>query len=210
MEGEAGEDGGLLRGVVAVDVGARVRLGEAELLGRGEGVLEAVALGVHAVEDVVRGAVDDAEDALDAVAGEALAQRPDDRDRPADGGLVVELGADLLGGGEQLGAVRGEQRLVAGDDVGTGVQRLQDVGAGRLDAAHELDHDVGAEDEPLGVGREQLARQVDAALRVDVAHGDADEVEAGADAVRELLPVLEQRARDLCSDGSAAEQGDAQ
>ncbi len=55
------------------------------------------------------------------VAGEAVAQRPDDRDGAADRGLVVELGADLLGGREQLGAVGGEQRLVAGDDVGAGV-----------------------------------------------------------------------------------------
>ena len=129
---------------------------------------------------------------------------------PADRGLVVELRADLLGGVEELGAVGGEQRLVGGDDVGAGVDRLQRGTARRLDAAHELDDDVGAEDERLGVGREQLARDVGVARRVEVAHGDADELEAGARAAGELVAVLEQQRGDLGADGAGAEEGDAQ
>ena len=66
--------------------------------------------------------------------------------------------------------------------------------AGRLDAAHELDDDVGAEDERLGVGGEQLGREVGVALRARVAHRDADELDARADALRELVAVLEQQA----------------
>ena len=88
MEGEAGEDRRLLRGVVALDVGGRVGLGVAETLRVGEDVLELGALLVHAVEDVVRRAVDDAHDPLHAVAGERVAQRPDDRDGAGGGGLV--------------------------------------------------------------------------------------------------------------------------
>ena len=68
--------------------------------------------------------------------------------------------------------------------------------------------DVGAEDERLGVGGEELVRQVDVALGVDVAHGDADELEAGSDAGGELVAVLEQQARDLGADGAGAEQRD--
>ena len=114
-------------GVDALDVGGRVGFGVAEGAGGGEGVLEALPRGVHPIEDEVRGAVDDAEDAFDPVAGEAVPQRADDGDRAGDGGLVVQLGADLLGGVEQLAAVGGQQRLVAGDHVGAGVERLQDV-----------------------------------------------------------------------------------
>ena len=127
MEREAREDRGLLRGVVALDVGGRVGLGVAEALRVGEHVLELGALGVHAVEDVVGRAVDDAHDPLHAVAGERVAQRPDDRDRAGRGGLVVDLRADLVGGVEDLGAVGGQQRLVGGHDVGAGVDRLQQV-----------------------------------------------------------------------------------
>src|SRR5699024_1628915 len=73
VEGERGEDRGLGRGVVALDVGGRIGLGVAELLGGGQGVLEAGPAAGHGVEDVVGGAVDDAQHPLDAVAGEGFA-----------------------------------------------------------------------------------------------------------------------------------------
>ena len=82
MEREAGQDGRLGGRVEAFDVGRRVCLGIAERLGLLERILEAGAVGVHLVEDVVGGAVDDAEDTAYAVARERLAERPDDRDRP--------------------------------------------------------------------------------------------------------------------------------
>ncbi len=209
VEGEAREDGGLLRGVVAADVGRGVGLGVAELGRGGERRLEGCPGLVHAVEDEVRGAVDDAEDAVDAVAREAVAQRPDDGDRPADGRLVGELGAHLLRRREQFGAVRGEQGLVARDDVGARGDGREHEGAGRLETAHELDDDVGAVDERLGVGGEQLGRQVDVALRARVAHRDADELDARADALRELVGVLEEQAGDLRADRTGAEEPDS-
>ena len=206
MEGEAREDRRLLRGVVALDIGRRVGLGVAERLRLGEDVAEVGSLGVHAVEDVVRRAVDDAHDALHAVAGERVAQRADDRDGAGGGGLVVHLRADLVGRIEDLGTVGRQQRLVGRDDVRAGVDRLQQVGPGRLDAAHELDDDVGADDEGFGIGREELARQVGLARRVDVADRDADELERGARAVGQLVPVLEQQRGDLRADGSGTQQ----
>ena len=56
---------------IARDVRRRVGLGVAELGGRGRARPRDCAEGIHPVEDEVRRAVDDAEDALDAVAGEA-------------------------------------------------------------------------------------------------------------------------------------------
>ena len=64
-------------------------------------------------------------------------------------------------------------------------------------------------DERLGVGREQLGRQVDVALRARVAHRDADELDARADALRELVGVLEQQSGDLGADRTGAEEPDS-
>jgi hypothetical protein len=117
VEGEAREEGGLLGGVVPADVGGWICLGVAELGGCGESVFEGMPLGVHAIEDEVRGAVDDAEDTVDSVTGKAVAQRTHDRDGAGNGGFVVELRADLVCGFEELGAVGCEERLVRGDDI---------------------------------------------------------------------------------------------
>ena len=52
------------------------------------------------------------------------------------------------------------------------------------------------------------AREVGVALRVEVAHGDADELDARADALRELVGVLEEEPRDLRPHRAGAEQAD--
>ena len=52
-----------MRGVVAVDVEGRIGLGIAEPLRLGEAGVEGQALLLHAGQDVVAGAVEDAEDA---------------------------------------------------------------------------------------------------------------------------------------------------
>ena len=144
VEGQTRQDGRLGRGVEALHVGGRVGLGVAELLRLGQDVAEPRALGLHLVQDVVGGAVDDADHRRDLVADQGLAQRPDDRDGPGDGGLEVEVDLGRLRGREQGGAVLGEQRLVRRDDRGAGGHRPKDQGPGRLDPADELDHDVDA------------------------------------------------------------------
>ena len=62
-EGEAGEDGELVGGVEAADVEGRVGLGVAEPLRVGQALGEGEALQLHARQDVVAGAVEDAGDA---------------------------------------------------------------------------------------------------------------------------------------------------
>ena len=69
-EGEARQDGELVGGVEAADVEGRVGLGIAEALRVGQAVLEGQALQLHARQDVVAGAVEDAVDARDRVAGQ--------------------------------------------------------------------------------------------------------------------------------------------
>ena len=88
----------------------------------------------------------------------------------------------LLGGLEQLGPVRGEQLLVAGDDRLAGLEGGEDELAGRLDAPDELDDevDLGVVDDRGRVGGEELRRERDRARLVQVAHGDPSDLEAQA------------------------------
>ena len=106
----------LLRGVVALDVEGRIGLGVAEPLRVLQAVGERQPLLLHARQDVVAGAVEDAVDARDRIAGQRLAQRLDDRDAAGDRRLEVERDALLLGELGERDAVLGEQRLVGGDD----------------------------------------------------------------------------------------------
>ena len=73
-EGDAGEDRELLRGVVALDVEGRIGLGVAEPLRLREtfGIGELLLL--HAGEHVVAGAVENAVDARERIAGQPFAQ----------------------------------------------------------------------------------------------------------------------------------------
>ena len=114
-ERECGEDGRLGRGVVALHVGRRVALGQTELLGLAQDVVIAGALLLHAGEDVVRRAVDDAHDADDLLPGQRLAQGPDDGDGAGHGRLVEEVDAGRRSDLGQLGAGDGQERLVGGD-----------------------------------------------------------------------------------------------
>ena len=115
-EGERGEDGELVRGVEAADVEGRIGLGVAEPLRLGEADFERQSVGLHAREDVVAGAVQDAADAPHRVAGQALAQRLDDGNAAADRRLERQRCAAALGEPRQFEPMRGEHRLVGGDD----------------------------------------------------------------------------------------------
>ena len=151
-ERDAGDDGGLGAGVVALDVGGGVGLGEAQALRLGQRVgVRRASLG-HAREDVVGGAVDDAHHPGDALADQRLAQRTDDRDAAGHGRLEEEVDPGALGGLEELGAVLGQQLLVPGDHGLARLERSEDQLAGRLDATDELDHevDVGIVDDRHG------------------------------------------------------------
>ena len=147
VKSQAGKNRHLLRRVERVDVGGGVGLGIAQFGCHGERVVKAGARGIHRVKNEVRRAVNDAHHAVDAVTGEAVAQRANNWNRPGDSGLVVELRTYLLSRRVEFRAVIGEQGLVRCDHVGTRVQRLQDVGASGLEAAHDFNHDVGTQNE---------------------------------------------------------------
>ena len=90
---DGGEDGRLAGGIEAVDVGGRVGLGIALGLCIGEHVGVIGALGVHARQDVVGGAVEDAGDGQDLVAHQIVLKRAHDGDAAAAAGLALNLHA---------------------------------------------------------------------------------------------------------------------
>ena len=121
-EGEARQDGELVGGVEAVDVEGRVGLRIAEALRVLQAVVEGQPLQLHAGEDVVAGAVEDAVDARDGIAGERFAQRLDDRDAAGDRGLEGERDAVLFGQRRKRAPCWASSALLA---VTTGLPRLQ-------------------------------------------------------------------------------------
>ena len=179
-EGDRRDDRGLRRGVEALDVGRGVALGVAETLRLGQRVVERRARLGHAAEDVVGRAVHDAEHPTDAVAGERLAQRADERDAAGDRRLEQQVDPGALRGLEQLAADVGEQLLVRGDDGLARLERLDDELACGLDAADDLDDDVdvvGDHDRGRVVG-EHRRRERHVALEREVAHRDPRHLEA--------------------------------
>ena len=62
-ESQARQDGKLLRGVVAFDIERRIGFGIAEALGLAQALIESEPVLLHAREDVIAGAVEDAVDA---------------------------------------------------------------------------------------------------------------------------------------------------
>ena len=98
VEAEGGHDGGLVGRVVTLDVAGRIGFGVSLGLGVLEHVIEVEALGGHLVENVVGGAVDDAEHARHLVSDEGFAQRLEERDGAAHGGFEVDVDALGFGG----------------------------------------------------------------------------------------------------------------
>jgi hypothetical protein len=193
VEGQAGQDGRLGRGVEALDIGCRVRLGVTERRRVVERLAEPGAGGVHRRQDEVGGAVHDAGDPGDPVSVQRLPQRSQQRDRPGDGSLVVQVGAALHRGVVQRPAVLGQQGLIRGDDTLTRPQRLDQPGARRLDAADHLDDhvDVVTLDQAERVGGEQLRldRQV-TTVPAGSTHGDADDLDRRTDPGRQVVCLL--------------------
>ena len=209
--GEPGEDGGLVEDVDALDVEGRVGLGVAELLGFLERVGEGKAVLAHAGEDVVAGAVEDADDQVEAVGDEPLADGLDDGNAAGDAGLEEELAAMPADGVEDLRAVLAEQRLVGRDDDLAGAEGAQGELAGDRGAADELAHDVdlGVVDDLERVTGGLGGRHLDRALLLQVAYRRAAEVELHAEARLEVGLLLGEVLPDALADGAEAEDADA-
>ena len=179
-------------GVDAVHVERGVRLGEPVRLRVGEDLRERLPLARHAREDVVARPVDDPGDAPDPVRDEPAADRVDERDAAADAPLEPERDALPLRLRDELLPVRREERLVGGDDVLAVLHRREDEGAGRLDAADELDDHLhlGVVHDLVRVGREDAGREAELLRARRVAVRRPRQLERDAEAPLDERAVL--------------------
>ena len=101
----------------------------------------------------------------------------------------------------------GEQRLIGGDDRGARFDGLEYEGARRLNTTNQLDDDIRTSAQFRGVAGEQ--RLVDPRIADRIKCGDADDLIVAADAVDQLVMLLDQQTRGLRADGSRAKQRNA-
>ena len=104
-----------MRSVKASDIGRRIGFGIAKLLGLGQNVGKAAALGLHLSQDVVAGTVEDTRDADHLFADQRLAQDLDRWGSAHHSRLEQQRRAIGLSQPGQLSAVGGYQGLVGGD-----------------------------------------------------------------------------------------------
>ena len=131
---DGGENGELVGGIDSLDVEGGIRLRVPEVLRLREHVGKRATLVAHLGQDEIAGAVDDSGDPLDAIAGQTLTDRLDDRN--AAGHRRFEGHADAIGvgGGENLVAVQCDERLVGGHHVLAVSDRPH----------HEIERDIGS------------------------------------------------------------------
>jgi len=115
-EGQGGEDGQLRAGVESVDIVDRVRLGIAQPLRLRQHRLERTAVLLHLRQDVIAGAVENAQERHHTVARDSLAQHGVNRNAPGDAGLHRQVRPRGDGALPQLRAAQRHELLVRGND----------------------------------------------------------------------------------------------
>ncbi len=210
-ERERDQDLELVGRVEAFDVERGIGLGVSLRLGVLEDHREVEALVGHLGQDVVRRPVHDAEHRQDPVRDQPFLDRADQRDAAGHRRLERERHAAPARLVVELGAVVGEQRLVGGDHVLAGGERLQDEGPRRLEPADQLDHDMDRRivENPRGVRRHRQPGQVEAfAAAGDVDVGDRAELQPAAGALLEGGALRVEELHDAGADRAEAEQSD--
>ena len=192
-----------MRRVEAADIEGRVCLGIALRLRVFQHVGKASALGQHQGEDVVAGAVEDAVDAADGVALQALADRLDHGNAAGHSTFEIQRHAMLLGKRRERRPVMGEQRLVGGDHMLPGTEGgLDRVLGDALLAADQLDEgvDLGIAGELNRIGDEAKTGNVDIAVLVPIERGDGHDLDRPPDALAKVGAALGKEPQDPASD----------
>src|SRR4029078_4902380 len=209
-EREAGEDRELLCSVMSFDVEGWIGFGINEPPRVLEAGAEAEPLLFHPRQDVIAGAVEDAIDALERIAGKPFTQRLEDRDRAADRRLEIERDVTRLRLRGERNAIARKQRLVGGDDRFAGCERGFNRSLGRIATATDQfdEHvDIGIARERHRVGMPFQVAEIDAAFFVATARADRDDLEAAAEPRGKRLALLgdlrNQRRADRADPGNA-------
>ena len=114
------------------------------------------------------------------------------------------------GGLVELGAVRGQEGLVARDDRDALVEGAQHEGARGLDATNQLDDEVHVVDRLGGVRGQQLAVDRSVTRGIHIADEDAANLHFRARASGEILAAGLQDTNDLATDGSGSKNANSE
>ena len=198
-----------MRGVEAANVEGRIGLGIALRLRLLQHVGEAPPLLLHQREDVIAGAVEDAVDAGDGVALQALAHHLDDGNAAGHRALEIQRDMVLLGERGEARPVMGEQRLVGGDDMLAGRER----GLDRLLrhaplAADQLDEhvDLGISRESDGVLHETKSGEIGVALLLPAFGRESDDLDRAPGARGKLRLARRKQPQETAADGADPRQ----
>jgi hypothetical protein len=209
-EGDGRDDGRLGTCVEPFDIGRGIALGEPQGLRLGQRDAVVGTVFGHLGQDEVGGAVDDAHDAPDRLAAQALAQRADQWDATSDGGFEQQVDTGAVGCCVQLGADVRQQLLVGGDDRLAVRQRGRDQFSGRLDAADDLDDQIDARvgHHSVRVAGQHTVGQRHASLAADVAHRHRRDLELQPGSRFDRTLLLAHQLHQRGAHVAAAEQAD--
>ena len=184
-----------MRGVVAFDVEGRIGLGITQALRFAQAFIEAETILLHARQDVITGAVEDAVDARERIAVEPFAQRLHDRNAAGNRGFEIERNAVALGEHGEFLTVPGEQRLVGGNHRFAGRKRGLDRPFGRIALpANDFDQNIDRRirRERYRIGHPANSFQIDVALFAARTRADRDDLNGTPAARNELVaPALQ-------------------
>ncbi|EWS65311.1 hypothetical protein Y695_01444 [Hydrogenophaga sp. T4] len=207
-ESDRAHERDLVRRIHPLDVEGRVGLGVAQALRLLEHDVEVQPLVAHLGQDEVGRAVDDAGDPLDAVGGEALAQRLDDGNATGHGRLKRDHHTLGRSSGKDLGAVHSEQSLVGCHHVLAGRNGFQHQRLGDAVATDQLDHDVdiGVGDHGARVVHHLHVRADDALRTRHIKIGHHGDFNATASAALDFFLVALQHVERAAAHGAYAQQ----
>ena len=204
-EGRRRQNGQFRAGVETVDIGAGVAFRITQLLRLLQDCVERLAPALHFSENEIRSPVEDARQRLDAVAGDALAQRRQYGNAARNRGLHSQAHVARRGPIPQRGSRLGDQLLVGGDDGLPGGDRGFDdlFGGGR--PADELGDDghVGPGDQFAPIARAQrfgMEVRFAGRLLVDAPRADRPDFQRKAQLARNRLRVFVQDAKRSAAD----------
>ena len=208
-----GQDRELMRRVETADVEGGIGFRVAELLRLAEALREGQTPRFHSGQDVVAGAVQDAIDALDGIAGQSLAQGFDDRNAARDRRLEGKRDALFLGERGEPHAVLGEQRLVGGDEgfarAESGFRRRK---RGALLAPDQFDEkiDAGRPCQSHAIVEPGEAGEIDPPLLLPLAGRDSGYRDLPAGPAPERLGLPAEQRYNRGSNGAKTGNSDAQ
>ena len=150
----ARRDRNLRSGIVTIHIGRRISLSKAEVLSGFKDLVESEPLRRHLVQNVIRGAIEDALNRSHRISSERLANGIDNGNRPGHGRLVVDVHIFLFGEVVDLRPVLCQQCLVARDHRGARAQSMKHQLTRRFNTTDKLNNDVRLLDERLRIRRQ--------------------------------------------------------